>query len=38
MYTIPCGIRCDTIARATTTPLRLTASIQSMSALSAVLR
>ena len=31
MYTVPSGIRCDTIARATTTPLRLTASIQSLS-------
>ena len=32
MKTVPSGIRCDTIARATTTPLRLTASIQSLSA------
>ncbi len=31
MYTVPSGIRCETIARATTTPLRLTASIQSLS-------
>jgi hypothetical protein len=31
MYTVPLGIRCDTIARATTTPLRLYASIQSLS-------
>jgi len=28
---VPSGIRWDTIARATTTPLRLTASIQSLS-------
>ncbi len=32
MNTVPVGIRCDTIARATTTPLRLTASTQSLSA------
>ncbi|MEJ7705124.1 MAG: hypothetical protein WKF47_16405 [Geodermatophilaceae bacterium] len=31
MYTVPSGIRWDTMARATTTPLRLTASIQSLS-------
>ena len=28
---MPSGIRCDTIARAATTPLRLTASTQSLS-------
>ena len=33
MYTVPSGIRCDTIARAATTPLRLTSSIQSLSAM-----
>ena len=32
MYTVPSGIRCETTARATITPLRLTASIQSLSA------
>ena len=31
MNTVPSGIRWLTIARATTTPLRLTASIQSLS-------
>src|SRR6476659_10949693 len=31
MYTVPAGIRLDTTARATTTPLRLTASIHSLS-------
>ena len=31
MYTVPAGIRWDTIARATTTPLRLSASIHSLS-------
>ena len=35
MYTVPAGIRCETIARATTTPLRFTASIQSLSAIPA---
>ena len=32
MYTVPSGMRWETMARATTTPLRLTASIQSLSA------
>ena len=31
MYTVPSGIRCETTARATTMPLRLCASIQSLS-------
>src|SRR5512141_1665664 len=31
MYTVPSGIRCETIARATTTPLRLYDSIHSLS-------
>src|SRR5690606_40748810 len=30
-YTTPSGIRCDTIARATSTPLELTHSTQSLS-------
>lgn len=31
MYTVPSAIRWETTARAATTPLRLTASIQSLS-------
>ncbi|KUO05178.1 hypothetical protein AQJ67_07260 [Streptomyces caeruleatus] len=32
MNTVPCGIRCETTARATTTPLTFRASTQSLSA------
>ena len=31
MYTVPSGMRCETIARQETTPLRLTSSTQSLS-------